>query len=137
MKIYLSGSVEEVFYRKYVKTNYSHLFEIKDPLSEVEDRLNLDVEGYRSGKIDFSTDIVNNIVEGDIKLLRDCDVLVAMMIRYSAGTIMEIRAAYDMDKPIYLIDPNETMRRDIWLRYHANAFFDRIADCFGFLKTLG
>jgi len=98
--------------------------------------MNLDLEGYRVGIFDFSTNTIIDIVEGDLKLLGNCDVLVAMMNRYSAGTIMEIRAAYELDKPVYIIDPGKTMRRDIWLRYHANLFFDDIESCFNFLEGL-
>ena len=135
MKIYLSGWVGETLYRKHVLQNYSSLFDIRDPLTEVERKMNLDIEGYRSGRIDFPTTIINDIVEGDISLLKSCDVLVAIMNRYSAGTIMEIRIAYDADKPVYIIDPKRSMWRDIWLRYHANIFFNSTTECFNFLKT--
>jgi len=133
MKIYLSGWVGETEYRKTVLSTHSQAFDIRDPLTEVERKMELDLEGYRSGKIDFTSDIIANIVEEDIKLLKECDALVAMMNRYSAGTIMEIRIAYDADLPVYIIDPSKKMRRDIWLRYHTNVFFDRIGECFNFL----
>lgn len=134
MKIYLSGWVGEVDYRRHVLETYSKQFEVNDPLTEVEKKMNLDLEGYRAGIFDFSTNTIIDIVEGDLKLLNNCDVLVAMMNRYSAGTIMEIRAAYESDKPVYIIDPGKTMRRDIWLRYHTNVFFNTIEECFDFLK---
>lgn len=136
MKIYLSGSVKEDEYRKFVLTKYSNEFEIFDPLTEVEKRLGLDVEGYKAGRVEFNTNTVIDIVEGDIRLLNNCDVLVAMMNIYSAGTIIEVRVAYDLDKPVYIIDPTKKMRRDIWLRYHTNVFFDNTDLCFDFLNSL-
>lgn len=137
MKVYLSGWTGEVGYRKYVLENYSEVFDIKDPLSEVEKKMDLDVEGYKTGKIDFTVDTINSIVEGDIDLLKTCDTFVAMVYRYSAGTMMEIRIAYELDMPIYLITHCESMKRDIWLRYHSNMFFNCTKDCFEFLKTYG
>lgn len=136
MKIYLSGSIKEEVYRGYVLGRYSGEFEIYDPLTEVEKRLGFDVEGYRKGLVEFDNNIISDIVDGDIKLLNNCDVLVAMMNIYSAGTIMEIRIAYDMDKPVYIIDPIKKMRRDVWLRYHTNVFFDNTDLCFDFLNSL-
>jgi len=134
MKIYLSGWVGEVAYREYVLKEYSKLFDIKDPLTEVEKRMNIDWASYRAGAIDLSTDTINNIVDGDINVLKECDILVAMMSRYSAGTIMEIRIAYDLYMPVYIIDPFNYMKKDVWLMYHSNMFFDCTDDCFKFLK---
>jgi hypothetical protein len=136
MKIYLSGSVKEEVYRGYVLYKYSGDFDIFDPLTEVEKRLGLDVKGYREGRVEFDNNVVSDIVEGDIKLIDKCDILVAKMNIYSAGTIMEIRIAYDLDMPVYIIDVSGKMRKDIWLRYHTNVFFDNIDTCFDFLKSL-
>jgi len=135
MKIYLSGSVKEEEYRRYVLERYSY-FELFDPLTEVEKRLGLDVEGYRAGRVEFDNNTISDIVEGDIKLIEKCNVLVAIMNIFSAGTIMELRIAYDLGIPVYIIDPTKKMRRDVWLRYHTNVFFDNIDICFDFLNSI-
>ena len=136
MKIYLSGSIKETEYRKEVKDKYSTIFEIKDPLEDVEKRINQkELDIFR--KIGFSAsarDVVDKIVEGDIELIKKCDCLVVFMNMYSAGTIMEIRIAYDLDIPVYIINPSRSMRKDPWIIYHTNLFFDSIDSCFDFLR---
>jgi len=138
MRIYLSGSVKEIEYRKEVKEKYSTEFEIKDPLEDVEKRLIDPKELDILKKLGFSTfdkDVIDKIVEGDIELIKECECLVVLMNIYSAGTIMEIRIAYDLDIPVYIIDPAKTMRSDVWLIYHTNLFFNDIDTCFNFLKN--
>jgi len=136
IKIYLSGHVGEIKYREYTKQRYSEQFELRDPLEEVEQRKINPKELVIFRQLGFATAsklVINEIVEGDIELLNSCNCLVAIMNVYSAGTIMEIRIAYDNDLPVYVIDQSNRFRGDVWIKYHTNVFFNSVDDCFDFL----
>ena len=138
LKIYLSGYAHETEYRKYVIDNYGDRLNLFDPMKEVQAKIvDFDWESYLEGKLDMEDSILSKLVETEKAIIKyNCDIVVAYMMRYSAGTIMEIMHAYDHDIPVYIIDPSKKFRRDFWLKYHTNIFFDNIDSCFKHILSI-
>lgn len=62
---------------------------------------------------------VAEIVEGDIRDIESCDIVLAFCWQPSVGTSMEIRHAWTKGIPVYAIVYG---RVSPWLRYHATLF---------------
>lgn len=72
------------------------------------------------------------IVEGDLDDIKDCDVLLVNAPSASWGTAMEIREAFLQQKPIIVVHP-VGMRISPWLRYHASKLFTTFDDAVAWL----
>lgn len=138
MRIYLSGYTKETEYRSYVLNNYNNKLNLFEPLIEGKKILpeGFNLKDYNDGKIDLSDHYVSKIVLSEKSEIIKCDILVAYILQFSAGTIMEIEHAYINNIPVFIIDPSKTFRRDIWLRFHTDKFFDDIDDCFDYILQL-
>lgn len=139
LKVYLSGYANEEDYRKYAIEKYGEELDLFDPIKEMEGTKFpwFDWNSFRAGLISIDDSIISPLVESEKEFIKyNCDVLVAYMVRYSAGTIMEIKHAYENNIPVYIIDPTKKFSRDIWLIYHTNVFFDSIDSCFEQLLKL-
>ncbi len=123
-RIYLAGYAEERNYREYVKEHYGTRLDLFDPMTEVDDKIL-----GKAKKDQLNEEEVKAIVESDKREILKSDCVIAFMERYSAGTIMEIHHAWGHGVPVYLIDPNGTFRKDIWIRYHIINTFDDIDSC--------
>lgn len=117
--IYLAGTVTLLDYRRYVNETYHNVFKINDPLILVESLMEI---------------TPTQIVEKDIELIDKSDLFVAYIEKPTFGTVMEIVYAYSNGKPIFVINPNLTLNREIWLRYHTTKLFDSIDECFGYIN---
>ncbi len=74
-----------------------------------------------------------NIVEEDIKLIKECDGMIAIIDgALSYGTIQEIIYGYINKKKIYLIVTNNHENHP-WLVYHSNKIFTNFKDCEEFI----
>jgi len=117
LRIYLAGHVPEYEYRKYCIENYGDEFELLDPIAMVpEDQ-------------DYIT-----IVEDDKKLIETSDILIAFIEKASFGTGMEIPYAYELDLPVFIVNPNGKYMDDTWLRYHSKKMFRSLDECFSYIK---
>lgn len=115
LKIYLAGYTGETEYREIVHYDYEQDFNIIDPMSD----------GSRP---------LPKIPSLDKYLIMKSDVVVAYIVKPSFGTSMEICFAYDNNKLVFVIDPTEQIRKDIWVSFHTHRFFDSIESCFTTLK---
>ena len=70
---------------------------------------------------------VREIVEKDLADIEAADYILVMALRPSWGTAMEVRHAYKLAKPIYVV-VHEGISVSPWLRYHANAIYPTIND---------
>jgi len=135
MRIYIAGAVEEVNYRTYVHKHYTDKFDILDPLKEIEPRIHdIDVVKWAEKKTELSDDVIKKIVEIDKEAILTCDCMVVYMVKYTAGTIMEILFAYEHNIPVYVIDPREYFRKDVWIKYHSTEFFTMIDGAFDYIQ---
>ena len=122
--IYLAGTCYEdeidINWKKsfinYLK--HSERYYITDPNPTKEHdplklgMVNFDVVGYDKRSIDNS------------------DIVVAYINKASFGTAMEIYYAFiKQNISIYVINPNEKFKTDIWLNYHCAMMFNNIKDC--------
>jgi len=110
IKIYIAGTTTEIEYRKHVKQKYKNIFELHDPMEEVNQH-----------------DL--NLVVKDKELILNCDILVAIVKKFTCGTIMEIEYAYENKIPVYVIT-KEKLMNDKWLSFHTYKFFQTISTCF-------
>ncbi len=126
VKVYLAGRVWETDYRKHVHKHYGKKLKIVDPM--IENGAFVDLEHKKvihNGSID-------DVVENDKALIDTCDILVAIVNEYSAGTMMEILYAYNRNIPVYLIvGYSQNFENDIWLKYHSTKIFDSTYKCYG------
>jgi len=139
MKVYLAGNVKNKSYREYTLKNYSNKLNLFDPLREIDEKaipINFDWEDYHNNKIELPDHCVHKLVSSDKIAITKCDILVAYIENYSAGTIMEIKHAYDHRVPVFIIDPTKRFRKDIWLRFHTIKFMDSIDECFKYILKL-
>ena len=126
MQIYLAGYENETEYRREAKELYSDKIKLFDPMSEVEWEI---LEKKKNG-IDLSSDDIIKIVEEDKDAIRNSTALVAYVKQFTAGTMMEILYAYEYGIPVYLIDPDNKLFKNVWLCYHVDEFFKDIKSCF-------
>jgi len=111
--VYLSGAYDEYKYRSSAISMYGHLFNMFDPISE-------------------NPQDAENLVNLDKEAIKKCDIFVAYIKRYSAGTIMEILYAFSIGKPVYVIARGNFIK-DIWINHHTTNFFPSIKTCFNYL----
>ena len=111
--VYLSGAAEETKYRASAISMYGHLFNMFDPITEHKQ----DSE---------------NLIQLDKEAIKECDIFVAYIKRYSAGTMMEISYAFSIGKPVYVIARGNFVK-DIWINHHTTNFFPSIKTCFNYL----
>jgi nucleoside 2-deoxyribosyltransferase len=125
VKVYLAGSIWETDYRAYTTKTYGDKLHLLDPIKEngvTVDAENVTVVRDREGF---------EIVELDKEMIRNCDIFVAFIKEWTAGTLMEVMYAYERMCPIYIItDPTDVLHLDIWLTYHTTQNFDNIDECF-------
>lgn len=125
LRIYLAGGAFETSYRDTAKLDFGSKFMLVDPM--VENGVIIDTENQKI----ITDKTPKQIVELDKSCIENCDILVAYINKYSAGTMMEILHAYNHNIPIYLIvTPGRGFETDIWLRYHSNNAFFSIDECF-------
>jgi len=117
--IYLSGSTDEKDYRHKMKQELSSnvYINILDPLAYV-----------------FPDE--KQTVTHDMNLIKQCDILIAYIEKFTCGTLMEIFYAKYIKKQVFVITDNEKYRNDIWLKYHTDKFFSNIENCIEYLKQL-
>jgi len=134
VRVYLAGAIEETGYRTAATDKYSNLVTIVDPLVEVEAIIiQSDLADVIMKKRKLTKEEKDKIVEQDKACIDTCDILVAYVRKYSAGTMMEILHAWNCQKTIYLIDPTGNFREDVWIDSHVTRAFDSIEDCFDFI----
>ena len=124
--VYLAGHHKDLEYRKIVKSKYGRKLKLIDPMTisflDVYDNIGEEL-----------ADIY--IVRRDKKLIDQCDILVAK-VEYlpkgemTPGTIMEILYAYTQGIPVFLISSEESIRENAWLKFHSEATFCDIEECF-------
>jgi len=123
IQIYLAGTTSATQYRR----KFKHLVKddnriiIRDPMEEVD--LNIDLDNCK----DFSQHI--KLVHDDKELIKKCDVVVAYVQQYTAGTICEIIYAYENKIPVYLISNNDKVMNDPWVVSHISFGFESIEEC--------
>lgn len=114
MKIYLAGGINGLSdsqcrdWREYVKSRVSNTI---DPMRR-------DYRGVEDQN-------VAKIVEDDLEDIRACDVVLAMCSRASWGTAMEIRYAWQICRPVYVV-VDDLDKVSPWLRYHAAKLFSSV-----------
>jgi len=118
-KIYLSGAVKEVEYRKICKE-----YEFKNNKIEFVDPLDYDyskVERYK------------DIIDKDLKLIGECQAMVCFLRDYTAGTLMEFMFARMHHKPIFSVIINEDMLKDVWIIGNSSKVFTDLESLLQFL----
>jgi len=117
IQVYLAGKKDEFGYRDYVKKNYSFL-NLFDPIEEVDSKID-----------DYEQIVINDKIA-----IENSDIIVAYINELSFGTIMEIHHSWNFQKPVYVINPGGKYKDDVWLKYHTTKFFDKISECFDYIK---
>lgn len=138
--IYLAGPVGHVEdggagWRSEAIDLYDDEYDFRDPLS----KYNVPVEGLTvvDGTSNPNTDEtvgVDEIVEGDKKLLRESDgVLVGYSAVRSIGTPMEVMWAHERDYPvaIWVRDETDFDTLSPWYRHHATAITNSLQFALG------
>lgn len=127
LTVYLAGYSEELEYRKIVKDKYGNDLILIDPMQlEMENNIKEDL-GYNNYIF---------IIRKDQKLILESDILVAYInIGSTFGTTMEICFAKNNNIKVYVIDPYNKFRYDVWLKYHTDKFFDSIEECFDYITV--
>lgn len=126
-RIYLCGHTKETEFRLEVKQKYSNKVTIVDPL---EYQKLLGIVSHLDNKI-WSTSEKERIVKNDMFLMNYSDILVAYVNKITAGTMMEIfYTKHNLEKPVYLIDPSQSLWNDVWLSQHYTYLFENIENCF-------
>jgi nucleoside 2-deoxyribosyltransferase len=128
IKVYLAGYSGENEYREYVSKRYGRHLDVFDPMKEIDYKI---LEKYRKGSL--PDEDVSLIVEGDKAAIESCDIVIAYIKQASFGTAMEILHAFKNKIPVYLIDPHNKWRDDVWVRYHTSKTFDDIDPCFSYI----
>lgn len=108
-KVYLAGPIngctddECITWRESLKSQYP--FDFADPMKR--DYRGKEEESFRE------------IVELDKIDIRNCDAMIAMFVKPSVGTSMEIYFAHSLDIPVILIDQSDKPLSP-WLKYHSS-----------------
>ncbi len=91
-----------------------------NPFYDLDNEDMVAVDSGKQGKYDTDP---KKIVEGDLKAMRKCDGILAIVDgSLSYGTIMEIVYAYRFGLPVYLMVSNKHEKHQ-WFRYHATEIF--------------
>jgi len=133
LKVYLAGSVHEKEYRAQVAKDYSGRLNIFDPMKEIEpDIIEMDPNDVEDLKaVIFTPEQKKQIVEQDKEAVATCDIVVAYVRKFSAGTIMEVLHAWNHQIPVYtIVEPGSQIEHDVWLTYHTSKLFYDIESCF-------
>jgi len=116
LSIYLAGAGDEAAYRAYAVNQYGDYYNLVNPMtSKMHTKLILDDPGNEMS----ANKRANLIVPDDKRLIESCNYVLAFMVRYTAGTCMEILFANSMYKPVIVIDPYGKFCKDLWIIYHA------------------
>ena len=135
LKVYLAGWSQETAYRDLVINKYGHQIVAFDPMREIEAHI---IDANKKQKYELITDTeMTKIVERDKAAITESDIVTAYIRQWSCGTIMEILYAWHNSIPVFVIDPDNKFRVDIWLKFHTSRFFDDIEPCFDFILSLG
>jgi len=113
LSVYLAGAYDEYNYRASAKDGYGHILDLFDPIQEHDQN-------------------TPDLVDLDKKAIRDCDIFVAYVKKYSAGTMMEIEYAHSIGKPVYVIAKG-IYSTDKWIAHHTTNFFPSIKTCFNYI----
>lgn len=118
MRVYLAGPInaksddEAVAWREVIKTKFGDKFTYLDPM----DRDFRGIEG----------DHTQEIVEGDLRDIQECDLFVANAWTPSFGTAMEVfYASHVLGKVVLCVAPKP---HSPWLTYHASSMFESMED---------
>jgi nucleoside 2-deoxyribosyltransferase len=138
LKIYLSGTTGEIEYRRYFHDRFddSSIIKLIDPIEELTKLLfnhNIVVGDVIKTSPIVSNQIKKEIVESDKNGIKNCDILVAYMRKFTAGTLMEIMYSYNINRLTFIINPGLIFKDDIWLSYHVSKMFNTIDDCCKYL----
>jgi nucleoside 2-deoxyribosyltransferase len=60
------------------------------------------------------------LVTRDKATIEECDILIAYIEKITFGTTMEILHAFNNNKLIIIIDPNNDFKEDLWLNFHSH-----------------
>ena len=132
LKIYLAGTSDynALKYRQDAKNSFSNKLTLFDPFTEVENS----ITNFELGKPwQLSNEQVEKIVVGDKEAINTCDIVVAYIENCTFGTTMEILHAWNNNIPVFIINPEQNLIHDVWLRYHTTKFFTSTNECFKFI----
>jgi len=118
-RIYLAGNIIESEYREIFKNHYkgSIHVELINPFELVNQKLRPD-----------------RLVETDKLLILSCDVLVAKIEKFTAGTIMEVCYAFDNNKHVLIISNNPIVSNDPWIIGNSDYIFKDVESCINFIN---
>ncbi len=117
VSIYVAGCIDEVEYRNEVD-EYKNQFILLDPLKIVNQK-----------------DDYKYIVETDKELIQySSEILIAYIRKYTCGTIMEIKHAFDVGIPVFVITDDKKFINDKWLKYHTTKFFNTTKSCLKYIE---
>ena len=88
---------------------------------------------------EFTDEDVNRIVENDLRMIRDNNGILAIIIDQEAlGSYMEIfYCARMLQRPVYVICPERKIREHIWIRKHSSMRFESVGQFEEWLKKNG
>ena len=118
-KIYLAGTIY---------TNPPHRFW----KSDLKDKLRIFDNQFFFYDPEPSMECCNNMnfVVRDKAWISDSDFLIAYIDTISAGTSMEILYAHQFGtKYVLIIDPNQCLESNLWLKYHSHKIYGSIDKC--------
>jgi len=120
-KLYLSGATTAEYYRNifHKYDNFIRDIEIVDPIELVDQ---------------YYKDNPPKLVQRDLELIDRCDIFLAYMNRFTAGTISELFYAWHTKKPCLVISNDSLIREDYWIKVMTTRFFYTIDGCINFLN---
>ncbi len=130
-RIYLSGPIrlcsnkERLSWRDSIIQRYRDKYDFLDPT----------VRNF-NGDLDYSatiSDKAKEIVEADLSDIRQADILLANIHKYSAGTLMEVFFAKNQNKTVVCVVP-ESCLNDIWIKYHSNLITTNFQAAFDYIQ---
>jgi nucleoside 2-deoxyribosyltransferase len=134
-KIYLAGPIKDCSekqksgWRDFVTEKLTGVYEIYDPVKFEWDEI------ISKEKVEtLEEDASKMIVETDLEYIKKCDVVLAGVWKFSAGTMMELVYATRFNKIIFVICPNEL--RGPWIKYHSTKLFDSLTSAIETLKEM-
>jgi len=144
--IYLAGAGWEFDYRKDAISKYGEEFELIDPIGHSNELFksigfNMTVEEIfskqnKTKKNCLPAHIRSVIVRNDKKHIYRSDYLIAYVEKATFGTVMEIHFAYENRIPVFVVNPNMDLTKDVWLSVHTTEFFNTVDDCIEFIRRL-
>lgn len=132
MKIYLSGTIAGLTFEEANKWRSEVTEKLRDfgiqTLNPLRGRMfvNSDEEGRDPYEI----------VQRDLRDLRDCDFVLAYMDSPSVGTSMEIMQAYSVEKKsVVLVSGNSKLLDHPWLRVTCTSMFETLDKAIEYIIT--